>query len=440
MPDVVPPRSAGDRCPGALRVHEAADGGLIRVRLPGGQLDPAQLRTVADCAAEYGDGTLELTSRANLQIRGIPPGGAAARLADRLAGAGLLPTATHERVRNILASPLSGRDGAGRPDIRELVRALDRAVRAEPALAALSGRFLFALDDGRGDVAGLGADLCWRADTGALLLAGRDHGLRMPIVRAVPGLVAAAHGFLRLRATEPEPAAVWRVTDLSGGPARLAETLAAASADRPAGALAAPAGRVPEITDDPAPAPGAVAAPYGRLCVVAGARLGRLRADQARLLAEISAEVEGGSLVVTPWRSVVADAGPQPVMGLLARMDAAGLIVETASPWAGVSACAGRPGCARSLADVRADAASAVAAAGPVPDGREPTGGESFGGSAAGRRLRMHWAGCERRCGLPAGPVAVAVATGDGYAVTAPGGPPPPGPLAERVAQARTPR
>jgi precorrin-3B synthase len=184
--------------------------------------------------------------------------------------------------------------------------------------------------------------------------------------------------------------------------------------------------RVPEITDDPAPVPGPVPSPYGRLCVVAGARLGRLRADQARLLAEISAEVESGSLVVTPWRSVVADAGPQPVADLLARLAAAGLVVEPASPWAGVSACAGRPGCARSLADVRADAASVVAA-GPVHDG-------------GGRRLRMHWVGCERRCGLPAGPVAVAVATGDGYAVTAPDGPPPPGPLAERVARARVPR
>src|SRR5690348_1879215 len=99
----------------------------------------AQLRTVLDAAAELGDGSVELTSRANLQIRGLAEG-AEAGLGDRLAEAGLLPSATHERVRNIIASPLTGRVTGGLVDVRNLVRELDSALCARPALAALPGR------------------------------------------------------------------------------------------------------------------------------------------------------------------------------------------------------------------------------------------------------------------------------------------------------------
>ncbi|PRC53013.1 precorrin-3B synthase, partial [Mycobacterium sp. ITM-2017-0098] len=84
------------------------------------------------------------------------------------------PSATHERVRNIVASPLSGRAG-GLCDTRELVAALDTALQEDPALEHLPGRFLFGVDDGRGDVSGLGADVGIHAvdsSSAALLLAG----------------------------------------------------------------------------------------------------------------------------------------------------------------------------------------------------------------------------------------------------------------------------
>jgi precorrin-3B synthase len=65
-----------------------------------------------------------------------------------------------------------------------------------------------------------------------------------------------------------------------------------------------------------------------------------------------------------------------------------------------VTACTGRPGCAKSLADVRPDATAAVTT------GTLPAGG-----------VRQHWAGCERRCGRPRGDVVDVVATGLGYRV-----------------------
>ncbi|MGH3452052.1 MAG: precorrin-3B synthase, partial [Haloechinothrix sp.] len=158
-PSAESPRSRSDACPGALTTHVAADGRLARVRVPGGALTAAALRVLADCAERFGDGELHLTSRANVQLRGL---GSGDELAVRLGEAGLLPSASHERVRNIVASPLSGVAG-GVADVRRIVRELDEAVCASAPLTTLPGRFLFGLDDGRGDIVDDRIDACWLA-------------------------------------------------------------------------------------------------------------------------------------------------------------------------------------------------------------------------------------------------------------------------------------
>jgi precorrin-3B synthase len=383
-----------------LRAHQAADGLLVRVRLPGGQLRPAQLRVLAEVAAADGDGTLELTSRANLQIRGLADDDAVRRAAERIATAGLLPTPTHERVRNLLASPLSGRDGRGRLDVRPLVRDLDAALRAAADLASLSGRFLFALDDGRYDVATLGADLCWVAGEDTLRLAGTDTGLRAGPGSAVGLLIEAARAFLRVRGDRRD---LWRLADLPDGPARVTAALgrpvAQPDATLPPGGESA--GR--ESAGREAP-PTVGVRPDG--LVVAGVRLGRLTAAQAGVLAELAGTDE---IVITPWRSVVLDSGRPDTVGCLVT---AGLLVEPSSPWLGVTACTGRPGCASALADVRKDLTDALA------DGA--TGAETPA-TAGGRAQPVHVVGCDRCCGRPAGPAVLAVATGSGYRIEAAG-------------------
>ncbi len=95
-----------DHCPGVLRPHQAADGAMVRVRLPGGQTTGNGLVRLGSLARRHGSGLLQLTSRASVQVRGLPT--RCRRGGRRTGGAGFLPSRSHERVRNIVASPLTG--------------------------------------------------------------------------------------------------------------------------------------------------------------------------------------------------------------------------------------------------------------------------------------------------------------------------------------------
>jgi precorrin-3B synthase len=393
-------RPGADRCPGVLRLAEAADGFLARVRLPGGLADAARLRALARLAADLGDGRIELTSRGNVQLRGLAAD-AAGPLTDGLAQAGLLPSFSHDRVRNVLASPLAGLDRG--PDLTGIVRALDAALCARPRLAELPGRFLFAIDDGRGDVAGLGADVVAVVEPGGVVVnglrvgsagaGGLPDGRRADVVDV---MLAFAEAFLDLKADSGGTA--WRVSDLPGGPERVrflvAARLGLAAAPRATVAMtvARPVGLVARReTGGGAESPEFVRDDPGR-SVVLLAPLGRLTVAQVTWVAD---RVAGRAARVTPWRSVVlpdlADAA-----GVLREAAGLGFGTDEASPWLRVTACAGRPGCASALADVQADAAG-------------------FAARWPGRIV--HVSGCARHCGRPAATEIDVTATSEGYQV-----------------------
>ncbi|MEV7681700.1 cobalamin biosynthesis protein CobG [Streptomyces sp. NPDC088341] len=510
----VPVREAGDACPGALRLHAADDGRLARLRLPGGLLTYRQVGVLASAAERLGDGHVDITSRGNVQLRGLgADANCGAELADLLYEAGLLPSERHERVRNIVASPLAGLDGfgvepgpgvgaragvdaragvgvgeggalgggfgsgpggglggrsrVGRPQL--WARELDDLLCASEAATALSGRFLFALDDGRGDVAALGADvtLLARRDGTAVVYTGANRsGLRVDAADAPRAALLAAETFLTV--AEAGGSGAWRVRELPPGhgldvavASRLTEAGIAAEyvADRAATATTdRAAARAAETHpgDGEPPLPGAIHSPDGTVALSVHAPLGRLSAAQWRLLTSaltparvgVRSGTHGGARVggqgdagagggaraggqgggqdgargsgrrgadpatalrVTPWRGVIVP-GLEPAAAddLLKRLRIAGLITDRDSPWYGVGACTGRPGCGKALADVRADAA------------------EALRGPAAGRdALPVYWSGCDRRCGHPQGArVDVVATTGGGYRVSVRGGAP----------------
>lgn len=120
----------------------------------------------------------------------------------------------------------------------------------------------------------------------------------------------------------------------------------------------------------------------GARALVVAPVLGELAADDLRMLARLSPQV-----LVTPWRTIVLPTAQG--ADLLA---AAGFAVDPDSPATLVSACAGSPGCAKSLADVRTHARTLTASA----------------------TDRTHVVGCARRCGAPHGAHVELVAQSDG--------------------------
>ncbi|HET7399630.1 MAG TPA: hypothetical protein VFJ94_14025, partial [Intrasporangium sp.] len=264
-------RGGQDRCPGTLRLHPADDGHLARVRVPGGRLTGQQLAEIASVATDLGDGALHLTSRGNLQVRGLPATAGQA-LADRLFHAGLLPSVERDRVRNVVASPLAGLDGTGCADVEGVLADLDRLLCETPGLDRLSGRFLFAVDDGRGDMLGAGADLSAVAEPGKgfrLWVGGRASALSAPAAGAARLLVEAAARFLACA----EPTGAWRVAELDA-PERVA----------PLGASIAPA-----ATPAPGRPPLGTVTGTGALCAVhVLPPLGSARAAQWAVLASLA--------------------------------------------------------------------------------------------------------------------------------------------------------
>lgn len=220
----------------------------MRIRLPGGHLTPPQL----DALASHGADVLELTGRGNIELS--PP-------VEPAADPGV-------SLPDIVASPLTGRVGAF-GDVRGLVRELDTAVHATGELARLPRGFGICLDDGRGDVAGLGTDLGAQLDgaRARLLVDGRTTNLTVDIGDVVDALVGAA-----VRATEsPDPTHYFDDVVLGD--------TAGAHTRPPIGWL--------EQND-------------GSVTLGAGVPLGRLSAELAQYVVAIDRPV-----AVTPWRSIL---------------------------------------------------------------------------------------------------------------------------------------
>ena len=376
-----PPRQARDRCPGLLRPHAAVDGALVRIRLPGGRVPAASLAELSALVAEFGNGTIGLTSRGNLQLRAVPVDAAGelpVELVDRIVSTGLLPSAEHELVRNIACSPLTGRVG-GLADLRPLVTELDRLICGNIRLAALPGRFLFGLDDGRGDIASTTADLGVRA-VGADLVrirAGQFQGDTVPLHRAAEILVRLAEAFLELRGTGQE--ASWHVRELSDG----GRSLLSSSPGQGRGADHPGQGDICGERDTrlgaaaPAPEFGRLTQYDGRMLLSFAVPLGQLDRDQVTALAALAGN-GSGELIVTSWRGVLVPDLPSDVRFALPRLS-----LDPESGWRHVTACTGAPGCAKA-AGPTAPVATALAR------------------QLAGTASAVHVVGCERRCGSPA--------------------------------------
>jgi len=341
-------------CPGALRPMQSGDGLVVRVRPFGGRLDAAQAAGLAHLAERHGNGLIDVTSRANLQIRGVSET-SHRLLLDGLAQLTLLdPDANTESRRNILVTPF-WHDG---DETQALAAELEEAL-AESALE-LPTKFGFAIDDGKSRVlAGNSADVRIERDAaGNLLVRADGAGLGRSVARGEA--ISTALAF-----------ASWFVT--SGGRGRTATHLAAGA-------------KLPEaLRGEAEPAPIMAAAqpglyPQGAMVGVAFGQMPHVTLNQL--------SDRGHALRMTPWRMVLSE-------GERTMPTVSGLITEAYDPALRVIACSGAPRCREAHADTRGLAAALA---------------PNIGGAA-----RLHVSGCAKGCAHSGAAAITLVATAAGF-------------------------
>jgi len=289
----------------------SGDGLAVRVRPRLARLTADQALGLCQAAATFGIGAIDLTNRANLQIRGVSEADHPALLST-LEALGLLdPDADTETKHNILVTPFwSPGDLSDR-----VARALIDAV---PRLPNLPAKFGFAVDCGPSrHLAKASADIrveldrsgqtIVRADGGSLGLAATEDTVISAIVEMAQWFVNVSNGTKRMRRLPtdlPRPQA-WTPLD----PTEDAQPLR--PRDGPTGQI--------------------VGVPFGQI--------------QAQELADLIVAHRPEALRVTPWRMMILEG----VSGLISDV----FVTEPGDPLLTADACPGAPYCPSASVETR---------------------------------------------------------------------------------------
>ena len=381
-------------CPGALRPMQSGDGLVVRIRPPMGQLTPAQAAAIAKAAKTHGNGIIDLSARANLQLRGVTEA-SHPHLIDDLRAQGLIdPDIATESLRNLIVTPFRtspptpslphdggreaplatvsvnadlqglpspswGGDGGGGPHAERIETLASVLTAALVRMPRLPGKFGFALDTGpRPVLTGASADIRMeRSADGRLILRPDGHPRGKPVTDLATDAIAMANWFVASGG-------------VSNGRGRMAALVARGII--PDGCTLAPA--------EPLPVPQPGLHRDGALVALA---FGQMRAETLHALATLNLEIRP-----TPWRMLF-------LVGATALPAIPGLITDPTDPILRITACTGAPGCPQALGDTRNLARDLAP---HLPATRT-----------------LHLSGCAKGCAHPAPAEITLTATGQGY-------------------------
>lgn len=388
---------------------KALDGAICRVKLTFGSLSAEQAHRIAAAARQFGNGIIEITNRANLQIRGVRPD-TENPLISALLAAGLGPlTDRGDDVRNVMVSPIAG-VVPGRFDARPLALQLLEILQTNASYQRLSPKFSILVDGGESVAMVEHPHDIWLsaidADSPrfALGVAGMppteaDDSPALGSIGSLQAMhlvTAILDVFIDWNAANPAAsrlrhmiAAIGRDTFAARLERHLNFSVRDERTDQWRRSLPRPHGHLGILPE------------RGADCRLIGAMppLGRLGPDRLDAVAVLAAKNSNGKLRVTPWQSLLLPDVPDTLAAQTMReLEALGFAARTDNPLATMIGCSGSAGCGSALGATQADGLKLGALlGGTVPD------------------LAVHLTGCTKSCASPSAKPVTLVATGPGY-------------------------
>lgn len=377
------PRGA---CPTLHEPMATGDGLLVRLSPAGTGWRPAEFSVLAEAAARFGNGILEVTSRGNLQIRGLSPESAEG-LASGIEAAAI-PLRTGLAIDT---GPLAGIDADEIADPLPVARALDEAVQATGLTARLAPKTSIVIDGGGAlcmdDIIAdirLSADAerpgDWHVAVGGTVRTARPLG-SVGFSEAVPSAITLLEAIAQKgRFARGRDLTDDEIAKLGGFPPHR----------RRFAAPPLPPSRGERIDQTPRATP-----PVGRFALkdaslAAAVALPFGQVDAATLSAFCAGVRESGAAEIrlAPGRGLIVPGLDAERCSLIEDKAAAlGFITDAADLRLAIAACAGAPFCASAHFATR-DLGAEIAAQAPE--------------LLAGRTL--HVSGCDKRCAEPPAP------------------------------------
>jgi precorrin-3B synthase len=333
------PRGA---CPRVWAPLASGDGLIVRVHPPSRGLSARALRALAELARAHANGQLELTRRANLQLRGVREAALPA-LQAALVQLGLAPAdPATERRQVLLASPLSELDPACAP-LEALATQIEGALAALDPRHELPPKFSVVLEGGSNVFGEVTADIFVEV-----------RPEQQEIVQLSVGTRGDARATLGACRRVALPAALARLSALLDRETRMRDVLAARG-------LPAVRAMVDDLLIDAATLP-----PSERSAPLLGFQRGSVdwfgvavpfgsgEAAHWHCIAQLAEDFGSAELRLAPRRSVLLPGvRAEHATQLAARARQAGLIVDPLDPLLRAVACAGAPACSAAQGETR---------------------------------------------------------------------------------------
>ncbi|KJC35691.1 ferredoxin--nitrite reductase [Bradyrhizobium sp. LTSP885] len=379
--DNAPPNPADNfrwRYFGIFYVAPAQDSYMCRLRIPNGILKHWQFAGLADLTEELCGPFCHVTTRANIQVREIPPKNAVA-LIEGIQDLGLCSRGSGaDNIRNVTGTPTAGIDPQELLDTRPYAREWHYHILNDRSLFGLPRKFNVAFD-GAGKIAVLEEtnDIAFSA-----VEVKEGFGVEPGVwFRLGIGGITGHRDFAKYSDIIVRPADATKVSDaivrvfIDLGDrtnrlrARLKYVIDGMGMEKfltlVEERLGQPFTRVPAEAMAPRPAFERTAhiGPHrqkqaGLNWIGVALPLGKVSCEQMRGLAKIARDLGDGDIRLTVWQNLLISGVPDAKLALAtAAIEAIGLAIKTSELRAGLIACTGRAGCKFGLADTKLNAA-----------------------------------------------------------------------------------